>query len=465
MQRAPLLRGRPLGARGVRHQARRRDPPGGRLVAAHANLVVDEPDRPGFEWPLPFGAASIEAALRGVPGLRLEAEITTPVYRVQRFRRARLRHVGRRRPRTVHLPADELPPEVAATFSWTGATDAVPVAVQTGPAADPDVPPGGAGRIAGHAPVARDTGGVRGAAPSPLRLRLPLGHAGGLAGRVAHQHADPRPGRGVHLRRRLRGLPPEAWPLLYRYGFTATVFLVADRIGGHNAWDDGYGDRTELMGWDAIHALRGQGVCFGSHTATHPALTALSVPDAAREALRARTVLERELGEPIESFAYPYGDMDGGIELSRGRLWLPPRGPRATTGLPGCATACSRCRGSRSRASTRSTTSRRTCVAPGCGAARPAPTSGESPASPAGQDPTSRPRRRPGQAAAAAGAVALGAVGGRGGAGQLRAGAGSSAPKTSSSVLPASSASNSSFSIVSRLSRISEVVPATRGAR
>ena len=38
--------------------------PGGLLVAAHANLVADEPAGPGFDWDVPFGWQAIGAALR-----------------------------------------------------------------------------------------------------------------------------------------------------------------------------------------------------------------------------------------------------------------------------------------------------------------------------------------------------------------------------------------------------------------
>jgi peptidoglycan/xylan/chitin deacetylase (PgdA/CDA1 family) len=47
---------------------------------------------------------------------------------------------------------------------------------------------------------------------------------------------------------------------------------------------------------------------IGAHTVTHPELSAL--PEAAqhREIADSRAALERIVGEPVRSFAYPYGD-------------------------------------------------------------------------------------------------------------------------------------------------------------
>src|SRR5262249_47247639 len=61
--------------------------PGGYLLMAHANLVVDEPDRAGFDWDCPFGAKVIGETFANVPSLRLAKELRTPLYRIQLFQR------------------------------------------------------------------------------------------------------------------------------------------------------------------------------------------------------------------------------------------------------------------------------------------------------------------------------------------------------------------------------------------
>src|SRR5438477_279294 len=64
----------------------------------------------------------------------------------------------------------------------------------------------------------------------------------------------------------------EAFPLLERHGFPATVFVVTDAAERTSRWDAAYGQAAPLMGWDEIRELSRRGVEFGSHTQTHPAL-------------------------------------------------------------------------------------------------------------------------------------------------------------------------------------------------
>jgi peptidoglycan/xylan/chitin deacetylase (PgdA/CDA1 family)/glycosyltransferase involved in cell wall biosynthesis len=103
-----------------------------------------------------------------------------------------------------------------------------------------------------------------------------------------------------------------AWPLLKRYGFSATVFIVADFVGKTNRWDSifDYGEDLPLLNWKQIEQLHAEGVEFGSHTLSHRPLTSLSVAEIIREGSQSRAIMERELGIPITTFAYPYGDLD-----------------------------------------------------------------------------------------------------------------------------------------------------------
>ena len=64
------------------------------------------------------------------------------------------------------------------------------------------------------------------------------------------------------------------------------------------------------MGWDEIRELAAQGIKFGSHTVSHPNLAKISPTEVVREAIRARMILERELGIPVHSIAYPHGGED-----------------------------------------------------------------------------------------------------------------------------------------------------------
>jgi peptidoglycan/xylan/chitin deacetylase (PgdA/CDA1 family) len=106
----------------------------------------------------------------------------------------------------------------------------------------------------------------------------------------------------------------DAWPLLERFGFTATVFLVAGRIGGTNDWDSAFASEVPLLDWPDVRKLQDAGVSFGAHTMTHPPLTGLGVADVVRESARARSELQIGLGRAVTAFAYPYGDADPAVK-------------------------------------------------------------------------------------------------------------------------------------------------------
>jgi len=101
-----------------------------------------------------------------------------------------------------------------------------------------------------------------------------------------------------------------AWPLLKRFDFTATVFLVAESIGKTNSWEKAEFEEVQLMGWPEIWQLQDAGIVFGSMSATHQPLTPLSPTEIVREAAKSRAILERGLEKSVKCFAYPYGDFD-----------------------------------------------------------------------------------------------------------------------------------------------------------
>jgi peptidoglycan/xylan/chitin deacetylase (PgdA/CDA1 family) len=96
-----------------------------------------------------------------------------------------------------------------------------------------------------------------------------------------------------------------AWPILRRYGFSATVFLVASLIGKTNAWD--VEERQEpLLSESEIREMQRGAITFGSHTQSHRALTRIPVEDAARELADSRAMLESLLDKPVTTLCYPY---------------------------------------------------------------------------------------------------------------------------------------------------------------
>ena len=106
-----------------------------------------------------------------------------------------------------------------------------------------------------------------------------------------------------------RGVKERALPALEARGFSATVFVVADRIGGVNDWD-GETPAEPLLTADEIREIHGAGIEIGSHGATHRALTGLDDADLLREVAGSKETLERITGAPVASFCYPYGNFD-----------------------------------------------------------------------------------------------------------------------------------------------------------
>ncbi|MEU1387252.1 MULTISPECIES: polysaccharide deacetylase family protein [unclassified Nonomuraea] len=97
-------------------------------------------------------------------------------------------------------------------------------------------------------------------------------------------------------------------PVLAGYGFTATVYVVAGRIGGHNAWDRDVAPRP-LMDAGTLRRVAAAGMEVGSHTRSHPHLPAAGPDELADELTTSRLVLQDVLGAPVTGFAYPYGEL------------------------------------------------------------------------------------------------------------------------------------------------------------
>jgi peptidoglycan/xylan/chitin deacetylase (PgdA/CDA1 family) len=96
---------------------------------------------------------------------------------------------------------------------------------------------------------------------------------------------------------------------LARYGFCATVFLVAGRLGDRSLWQALNGEVLEpLMDAAQVREWLAAGHQIGSHTLTHPHLTRLTQAQAREEIAASKKLLEDLFGVPVRHFCYPYGD-------------------------------------------------------------------------------------------------------------------------------------------------------------
>jgi peptidoglycan/xylan/chitin deacetylase (PgdA/CDA1 family) len=102
-----------------------------------------------------------------------------------------------------------------------------------------------------------------------------------------------------------------AMPVLQRYGFTATCYVVSGSIGRFNNWDaEKLGIQKPLMSPAQLRAWREGGMEIGAHTRSHPHLTQCSDAQLHDEIAGSKADLEDHLGSPVTQFCYPYGDMN-----------------------------------------------------------------------------------------------------------------------------------------------------------
>jgi peptidoglycan/xylan/chitin deacetylase (PgdA/CDA1 family) len=100
-----------------------------------------------------------------------------------------------------------------------------------------------------------------------------------------------------------------AMPVLQRYGFTATVFVLAGRLGGENEWSRP-GPNKALLTADEVREIARAGMEIGSHGLKHISLINADDSLLRDETARSRVILEKLLGQQIQGFCYPYGHLD-----------------------------------------------------------------------------------------------------------------------------------------------------------
>jgi peptidoglycan/xylan/chitin deacetylase (PgdA/CDA1 family) len=108
-----------------------------------------------------------------------------------------------------------------------------------------------------------------------------------------------------------------AFPLIKKYQFNATLFVVSAFVGGrcrHRQREE------EFMTWQEIREVCEHGVQIGSHTVTHRDLYCTDWRTLGHEVCFSKGTIESEIGQRVRSFAYPYAfpetDKDFGQRLA-----------------------------------------------------------------------------------------------------------------------------------------------------
>jgi peptidoglycan/xylan/chitin deacetylase (PgdA/CDA1 family) len=101
-----------------------------------------------------------------------------------------------------------------------------------------------------------------------------------------------------------------AFPILQRHGFSATVYLPTAFIGDDRSAPGNVKGRTfkarECLTWSEVAGLHEAGIEFGSHTVHHPRLVDLGWPEIENELCESKREIEEHLGTPACTFAFPY---------------------------------------------------------------------------------------------------------------------------------------------------------------
>jgi peptidoglycan/xylan/chitin deacetylase (PgdA/CDA1 family) len=96
-----------------------------------------------------------------------------------------------------------------------------------------------------------------------------------------------------------------AYPILKKYGFTATLFIYTDFVGASK----------NAVNWEQLGEMRNAGFEVGSHSISHCDLTkkregegeAAYVERITREIVRSKQIIDEKLSQTTVSIAFPYG--------------------------------------------------------------------------------------------------------------------------------------------------------------
>ncbi|MFU2485922.1 polysaccharide deacetylase family protein [Thauera sp. WH-1] len=97
---------------------------------------------------------------------------------------------------------------------------------------------------------------------------------------------------------------------LARRGMRATWFIVTGSIGRPPAWPADGRPAGRLLDADELRQMRAAGMEIASHGVTHARLPTLDDERLEHELADSKAALESLLGNPVSSFAYPYGEWD-----------------------------------------------------------------------------------------------------------------------------------------------------------
>jgi len=105
-----------------------------------------------------------------------------------------------------------------------------------------------------------------------------------------------------------------AYPILKKFGFPATIFVITDLVGTGR---DGTG--KQFANWEEIAVMSKNGIAIGSHTKTHYNFNgSMKDLEATGELASSKRMIEEKIGLAVEYLCYPSGSFnDRAKELTR----------------------------------------------------------------------------------------------------------------------------------------------------
>ena len=88
-----------------------------------------------------------------------------------------------------------------------------------------------------------------------------------------------------------------AFPILKKYGLRATIFVIPSFTSVY----------PNYLTWEQLKEMEENGITIQSHTLTHPKLEELPDDEIRNELINSKSMLEENLGHPVEFLAYPTG--------------------------------------------------------------------------------------------------------------------------------------------------------------
>jgi peptidoglycan/xylan/chitin deacetylase (PgdA/CDA1 family) len=95
-----------------------------------------------------------------------------------------------------------------------------------------------------------------------------------------------------------------ALPILEKYGFVATIFVIAEFVKENG---------KNYLSWQKLRELAKNGFTVGSHALTHLSLSKLDSTAITHELQESKKLIEDQLGQTADLLAYPYGHSNDSI--------------------------------------------------------------------------------------------------------------------------------------------------------